>query len=100
MVYYNPDKPESRRRYTIAHEIGHVALESDQWGLAAAARGGGGRFRERERQIERFAAELLMPARFVRDTVRVYGADVDRLREVFKVSRQAMQIRLQELRLI
>ena len=37
MVYYNPDKPESRRRYTIAHEIGHVALESDQWGLAAVS---------------------------------------------------------------
>src|SRR5581483_8490936 len=50
---------------TLAHEIGHVALHADEW-LGAAARGGGGR-RVRERQVERFAAELLMPTDFVRD---------------------------------
>lgn len=100
MVYYNPEKPEVRRRYTIAHEIGHIALESEDWALGAAARSGRSRFRERERQMEKFAAELLMPARFVREAVRLYGPDADRLREVFRVSRQAMEIRLRELRLI
>jgi hypothetical protein len=95
MVYYNPDKPEVRRRFTIAHEVGHVVLHGVPH--AAAARGGGGRFRAREREVERFAAELLMPASFVRAAVTRYGAAADRLAALFRVSRRAMEIRLEEL---
>jgi DNA modification methylase len=98
MVYYNPARPEVRRRYTIAHEIGHVLLHGAERGAAAAARGGGGSTR-RERDVERFAAELLMPAAFVRTAAAEYGASVDVLSGLFGVSRQAMEIRLRELRL-
>ena len=95
VVYYNPDKPEARRRFTIAHEVGHVMLHGVPH--AAAARGGGGRFKGRERQVERFAAELLMPAGFVRAAIRQHGLDSDRLAALFRVSQRAMQIRLEEL---
>ena len=95
MVYYNPNRPEARRRFTVAHEVGHVLLHGIP--EAAAARGGGGRYKSRERQVERFAAELLMPARFVRAAVRQYGLGADQLAALFKVSRRAMEIRLEEL---
>lgn len=95
VVYYNPDKPEVRRRFTIAHEVGHVMLHGVPH--AAAARGGGGRFKARERQVERFAAELLMPPSFVRAAITQYGLDAEKLAALFRVSQRAMQIRLQEL---
>lgn len=95
VVYYNPSKPETRRRFTLAHEVGHVLLHGVTH--AAAARGGGGRFAAREREVERFAAELLMPARLVREAVEQHGANVETLRALFLVSRKAMEIRLREL---
>lgn len=98
MVYYNPRKPEARRRFTIAHEIGHAVLD-EVW-LASAARGSTDRQRSRERLMNEFAAELLMPSRMLHDVVRQVGLDVDRLSEVFKVSRAAMENRLRSLRLV
>lgn len=95
MVYYNPGRPEARRRFTLAHEIGHVALHGSPHG-AAAARGGGPRS-QREREADSFATNLLMPASFVHEAVRQYGSDLDQLRSLFQVSAQAMSRRLREL---
>ena len=96
MVYYNPSKSEARRRFTLAHEIGHVVLHGAPHDVAAAARGGGGR-KQREREVDRFAAALLMPERFIGEAVQQYGLDVEQLRGLFLVNRQAMEIRLREL---
>jgi site-specific DNA-methyltransferase (adenine-specific) len=98
MVYYNPRKPETRRRFTIAHEIGHSVLD-DEW-LASAARGSTDRQRQRERLMNEFAAELLMPSALVHDAVRQVGLDADRLRQIFNVSPVAMRNRLRSLRLV
>jgi hypothetical protein len=87
---------ERRRRFTIAHEIGHCVLHPD---LARPERGGevteAGRVQERE--ADAFAAELLMPEDLVRQAVDEHGADVDRLADRFDVSRAAMRARLQRL---
>lgn len=91
----NPSRPPARQRFTIAHEIGHALLHGAPH-HAAAARGAGGR-NVREREADRFAAALLMPERYVRAAVRQYGANVDRLRSLFLVSRQAMENRLRDL---
>jgi len=95
MVYYNPRKPEVRRRYTIAHEIGHVLRHGSPHG-AASARGGGGSS-AREREADAFAAELLMPRSFMRGAVEEHGASVEVLRKLFIVSADAMRRRLSEL---
>jgi site-specific DNA-methyltransferase (adenine-specific) len=95
MVYYNPGRAEARRRFTLAHEIGHVVLHGAPHG-AAAARGGGPRS-PREREADSFAKNLLMPASFVHEAVRQYGNDVNRLRALFQVGAQTMSIRLKEL---
>jgi hypothetical protein len=85
--------PERRRRFTIAHEIGHFVLHPHR---LAPQRGGGvnAAWQAQEREADLFAAELLMPEDLVREAVFSYGPDVERLADHFDVSRQAMQTRL------
>jgi Zn-dependent peptidase ImmA (M78 family) len=103
----------TRQRFTIAHEIGHlllhpgrpvivdklvrVNLRDKTSGLATDAE---------EIAANAFAAELLMPRRFVqaeltrRMSRRVVDADewiVEELAGVFQVSRQALEYRLNNL---
>jgi len=102
-------------RFTIAHEIGHAELhDSDTYldGLATL------RFRDgksatgtdaEEREANRYAASLLMPAAWVRDRFlhmvtgrRAIDEDkaITRLAAEFDVSPQAMRFRLVNLNLI
>jgi hypothetical protein len=87
---------ERRRRFTIAHEIGHFVLHPHR---VAPQRGGRGNaaWQAQEREADQFAAELLMPEDLVREAVLRYGLDADRLADSFDVSRQAMQARLKRL---
>ena len=87
---------ERRRRFTIAHEIGHFVLHP---GRLAPERGGAvsEAWQEQEREADQFAAELLMPEDLVREAVVEHGDDASRLADRFDVSRQAMQTRLRRL---
>lgn len=87
---------ERRRRFTIAHEIGHFVLHP---GRLAPERGGAVNeaWQLQEREADKFAAELLMPEPLVREAALELGADADRLADRFDVSRQAMQVRLSGL---
>jgi len=93
------DSGERRRRFTIAHEIGHFVLHPHH---QRSERGGSvneaGRAEERE--ADAFAAELLMPEDLVRQAVAEQGADAARLADRFDVSRQAMQHRMRRLNLV
>ncbi len=87
---------EGRRRFTIAHEIGHFVLHPHR--LAPERNGGvNAAWQTEEREADQFAAELLMPEELVREAVLVHGADAARLSDRFEVSRQAMQARLRLL---
>jgi predicted transcriptional regulator len=87
---------EHRRRFTIAHEIGHFVLHPQ---LLAPERGGAvnAAGQSQEREADQFAAELLMPEPLVRQAVLEQGDDVGRIADRFDVSRQAMQVRLRSL---
>jgi DNA helicase-2/ATP-dependent DNA helicase PcrA len=56
--------------------------------------------RRREIEANTFATELLMPAQLVEVAVARYGTAITDLAEHFDVSRQAMQYRLEKLRLL
>lgn len=56
--------------------------------------------RRLEVEANAFAAELLMPAALVEQAVARYGKDVPALADLFDVSRQAMQYRLEKLLLL
>ena len=87
---------ERRRRFTIAHEIGHFVLHP---GRLAPQRGGAVNeaWRQQEREADQFAAELLMPELLVGRRCSSSALDPTRLADRFDVSRQAMQVRLSGL---
>ena len=98
IVLHGGNGGEDRRRFTIAHEIGHFVLHpgrcrAERDGLANAA------MLAEEREADAFAAELLMPEHLVWQAVREQGADVQRLADRFQVSSRAMQVRLRRLHL-
>jgi len=93
-IVLNGSADAGRRRFTIAHEIGHFVLHAENGGaIHEAGRG-------EEREADAFAAELLMPEHLVREAVREQGLDAIRLADRFEVSRQAMQTRLRGLGLL
>jgi Zn-dependent peptidase ImmA (M78 family) len=103
-ILVHRDRPETRKRYTIAHEIGHYV---NPWHKSDSPEGF--RCRARDMAIERhapndraarmeveanqFAAELLMPRQEVGKFLRgKAGADIDHIigmADRFRVSREA-----------
>lgn len=116
-VVVNSLHPHTRRRFTIAHEIGHFLLHSKkadvpvfidqkQFYFRQAATGVPVN-RRQEREADEFAAELLMPQQFVTDYIKEHqeylpngdtnNNGIKALADEFDVSRQAMAFRLCEL---
>jgi Zn-dependent peptidase ImmA (M78 family) len=94
-ILLNTDEPEARRRFTLAHEVGHWVCQCLE-GTAApvyccpkdlSARAD----RVLERKVDVFAAELLMPEAEVQAT---WDGDADACAARFGVSGEAMRWRL------
>jgi len=112
VIGINSNHSAVRRRFSIAHEIGHLvlheedALHVDAW-TPFAYRTDTSSLGTDPREIEanQFAAELLMPEQLVRADVQGF-ADlsvedvVERMAERYEVSAQAMTLRLHRLGLI
>jgi Zn-dependent peptidase ImmA (M78 family) len=124
LIVLNRDYPfrsEGERRWAVAEELAHAILGHDAL-VASDVSGGGPRLLEPSREraeadAKAFAAELLMPAAAVRAAfqreqpviLRALGSDerdravrtaiADLARE-FRVSQQALRIRLSELGLL
>ncbi len=96
-IFANSRHSMTRRRFTIAHEIGHFVLHRDLIGDGisddALYRSRLGGFRETE--ANRFAANLLMPWKLIREAVDSGTDTVADLARLFQVSRSAMSIRLE-----
>ncbi|HMI80472.1 MAG TPA: ImmA/IrrE family metallo-endopeptidase [Solirubrobacterales bacterium] len=102
-----------RRRFTIAHEIGHLVLHVPA--LPEAFYDGPGDVREieegspgskltgprrREREANLFARELLMPESLVNEQAHATGFNLPALAKRFEVSVPAMRLRLRLLKLL
>lgn len=68
-VWVSKNMPTVRKRFTLAHEIGHIIIP---WhagtivdDIEAPRSGESGKYREMEAEANRFAAELLMPSSWV-----------------------------------
>ncbi len=92
-IFYNSSVPITRARFTVAHELGHFVLHRRQ-GIYFMCQENSKRLAER--QANRFAAELLMPAEAV-EGLAGRGLAKDALAERFLVSEEAMILRLKEL---
>lgn len=90
-IVYAASQPTTRRRFTIAHEIGHAVFE--RTGAHCPRRG-----KELERICDMFAAELLAPKALLREHVRtpVDLSEIVRLAKLFDTSATAMALRCHE----
>lgn len=100
-ITVNGRHPLNRRRFTLAHEIGHYVLHRDLIGdgITDDALYRSALNDDFERQANRFAADVLMPARLVREAFRAGIRSFVALAKHFLVSADAARIRMQEMRL-
>jgi Zn-dependent peptidase ImmA (M78 family) len=106
-IYFRKTDPEIRWRFTIAHELGHFVLhlsddlkfvddEVNLYRLSIPQGQADSDTARREIQANLFAASLLMPERQVRGAW-AFKPSIGDLARAFKVSRQAMGIRVAAL---
>lgn len=102
IIYVEKSHPQVRRRFTVAHEVGHLVLGhlSDGSGelIDDAERLRSGVWNIEERNANAYAAELLMPLDLLRQALRAGIRSVKDLSILFGVSEEAMRIRLVTLR--
>lgn len=108
IIGYNKSHNENRRRFTIAHELGHFQLHhkpgqrlfvdhSKKFFRNEASTTGEIKY---EREANAFAAALLMPVSLLENEIKNFGEDGDfnkyikRLAAKFRVSEQSMNYRL------
>lgn len=111
VIGYNPFEPPVRQRFTIAHEFGHLVLHQKQTKsklfvdkkiLYRNKDSSTGEMKQ-EREANTFAAAILMPAFMIYEEVKRRGLQfideqsIKELSDTFKVSQQAMTIRLTNL---
>jgi len=90
-----------RRRFSLAHELGHLALANgglDAFALACTAADPDAK--DREAEADTFAAELLMPESLVRSRCEVSPLSLDiaaAIAALFRTSLVASAVRLAEL---
>jgi Zn-dependent peptidase ImmA (M78 family) len=100
----------NRQRFTIAHEIGHLVMHRNKLSSTVHVdkifeRGVLATLGSDQDEIEanRFAAELLIPRAFLEKEITDESFDIDddrpmeRLAKLFRVSRQMLEFRFQNL---
>ena len=101
LVVVNAAEPPARRRFTLAHEVGHWVCQVLDGRLAPVYCRSADMAPDADRQLEReanvFAAELLMPEPLVRAE---FDSSIDACAEGFGVSAEAMHWRLYNLGLV
>lgn len=105
VITYNSSDATVRQRFTIAHEIGHYALGHLGGGTTKfrdpASHFSSSTHKVEEREANRFAANLLMPAAAVKFAVERRNIhNIDALADLFGVSQVAMKYRLENLGLV
>lgn len=88
----------NRQRFTLAHELGHYALQHGEKTDNKNTLYRNGDSNPDEIEANAFAAELLMPEGVVKYLIADKGlTDISELAQYFSVSEQAMEIRLRKL---
>lgn len=105
-IVLNHAEPNVRKRYTIAHEIGHFFLHAtnmdvfnskseDEFFRTVGNVGDG----LKEKEANAFAAELLMPEAQLREKFVLCKGDIFLIADYFKVSETACKYRCKNLNL-
>jgi hypothetical protein len=100
-IFLNKDRVETRMRFTLAHELGHVLIPWHMGAIVDIAEERetvvGSDYWVLEAEANRFASELLMPSEWVAELIAESGnpkAIVEKISAIAKVSRQAATIKM------
>ena len=96
VIAYNDSKHPHRKRFTVAHEIGHLVMGHTQakYDLDPESKD------PREIEANQFAAELLMPLSLLNGEIKNGNKNIKNLAKKYYVSEEAMWRRLMECKLI
>jgi predicted transcriptional regulator len=96
-IVVNSREPWVRKRFTIAHEIAHFLLHRNHIGdgLIDDALFRSGLSTREEVRANKLAADLLMPYGLIEEEMKKGAKTVEQLAAIFKVSQQAMRVRLE-----
>lgn len=90
IIAYNDRHPTVRKRFSVAHEIGHLVLghsvKSDLFSYSSKA--------PVEVEANIFAAELLMPYKWLKEDLKTPGIKIDELAHKYWVSTESMGWRI------
>ncbi|HEX4039188.1 MAG TPA: ImmA/IrrE family metallo-endopeptidase [Acidobacteriaceae bacterium] len=95
-IIVNAHEALVRKRFTVAHEIAHYLLHRNSIGDGLVDDGlyRSGLPTLQEVHANRLAADILMPYSRIEDAIRGGAKTIDALAKIFKVSPQAMSLRL------
>jgi Zn-dependent peptidase ImmA (M78 family) len=104
-IYTKAGDPQYRRRFTVAHELGHLLLARAAGEEVRQFHRGRSRYTNEERAADRLGAELLMPAHLVEGALRGYcresrtsfWAFLESIQRRFQVSLSSMALRTLEV---
>lgn len=95
----NKNHPITLQRFTVAHELGHFLNGHQHYEntfIDDEKRYFDPHFHQ-EKEADLFAAELLMPRGFLEKDLAEIGLDIEKLKELYQISEQALWIRLTSL---
>jgi len=98
-IYVNGSAPMNRRRFSVAHEIGHYVLDHERERLDRYEEETQSGSKVWEAEANYFASALLMPKTEL-TADRKAGLGFDALLSKYIVSREALTIRLSNLKLL
>jgi hypothetical protein len=98
-VIVHPSKPERRRRFSMAHELGHILIPGHISGEVCSMDEGFYGSLDHERQAHSFASEVLMPTRWLAEIVAgcVDPSEIFDVAEVANVSAAAAMLAINRL---
>jgi len=98
IIIVNSRQIDSRQRFTIAHEIGHIVLNHSDIYPEYYSFITNSKLAYKERQANVFATELLMPVSKFKDLYfNKHITNVPDIAKYFQVSKQAAEIRITEI---
>lgn len=92
-IGYNQHEGWYRRRFTIAHEIGHFLMGHQHQGDSPEVEG---KHDPRETEANQFAAELLLPLKYLKSDLSTGIKDLQELTQRYQVSKSAISVKILE----
>jgi predicted transcriptional regulator len=101
-IYLNRFETEQRKRFTMAHELGHFIKHRDKYAQSGTIMYDQIFFRDEntnpmEREANKFAAELLMPKATFDTLIQEGNNTISKLADSFDLSTSAVRYRAQDL---